>query len=159
MSKETSIRESLRNFNAFLAHGNLDSAVVYLASAYYCLPHLTRAEAIAASMALDEVSVTPNLIDVAVRQVAERVRRIDRIISVGSKWDDLEILLLLGLRVDIEVLLFFLKRFNVMPEFDLSEIDIWFEYASKSVANKGSFDWATKQIRKNSKLAGYTKWV
>ena len=99
MESEEKIIETYNTFQAFFHYGNYPAAVVYLATIFYCFPNLNLQTRNKLEKQIEEIEISDHLIQAAKQELEKRIARINKIISVGSRWNEDEILLLILLRI------------------------------------------------------------
>ena len=90
---------------------------------------------------------------------AERIRRI---LSIGSRWNEDEVLLVLGMRIEIDLMLSFLSEYcsyNVTAPLPIEYIDERLVELAKSKEHKRHFRWAIDMMKKNWGLPIDSKWL
>jgi hypothetical protein len=90
---------------------------------------------------------------------AERIRRI---LSIGSRWNGEEILLVLGMRIEIDLMLSFLREHrphHASPPLPLEYIDERLIELGKSKEHGPHFRWAIEMMKKNWGLPIDSRWL
>jgi len=156
---ESEINEHLNQYRASIQNDNYRSAIYHLAILLYCMPYLELQEQGRLERQLKQIEITDDLIKAAKEEIEKLAASINQIISIGSKWNEDEIMILLQRRIDIDVLLYFLEKYGEESQTDLSQIDELFDMIAVSPQNRRNFEIAIRQMKRNSDTQCYTKWL
>jgi len=155
-----SFNERLQLYEHLWQEGAPYSAVKRLAEIFYCLPQLDEAGRAKWMDQLWKEALPDNVVQVVVAGIEKDAQRIRRILSVGSKWNDDELLLVLQLKIEIEMLLAFLKRrYSHIPSSSFDDIDEDLTRIARSKENKRDFERAVSLMVKNWGLPIDIKWL
>ena len=158
MERVPSIDEAFETYQAFLNRANYKSAAMYLATTMYCLESLS--EGSSDQNLLYDLTAPEKVIEAAKETLSDKLIRIERITSVGSKWDIDEIFLLIQLRLEVGILVYFLDQTcNDFSSPDLRAIDFWFRSVSATKEHEAGFKKALQTIRKNWEIPIQTEWL
>ena len=110
---ETTFDERFKEYAYLWQVGEYYGAAKRLAELSHCLPNLDNEKT--RKKWQDQIqsigAVIPNEIVIALEDgVGKDAERISRILSVGTRWEIEEILLILGVRIEIDLMLAFLKE-------------------------------------------------
>ena len=87
-------------------------------------------------------------------------KRIRHILSIGTTWNDDEIIFILGRRIDIEIVSSFLEeRLSYLSTLLISDIDEEIEHISKSKLNEHNFRLALNSIKRNNFPPLISNWL
>jgi len=163
MLEETFI-ERFREYEYLWQAGEYFGAVKRLAELSHCLSGLNgqerndwseRIKFFASSMPKETITVLEN----GLVRDAESIRRI---LSIGSRWNEDEILAVLGMRIEIDLMLSFLHEHcshNVTTPLPLEYIDERLVELAKSKEHKRHFRWAIGMMKKNWGLPIDSEWL
>lgn len=145
----------------FINIGKYNSAAVYLAIVYY---FLSDADKNTQKIVKNSIKVNSNIDEVvegAKQELKNRLERVNRIISFGTKWTYEELEHLILTRIDIEFLVNFLSNTKEIPKdyaSTISSIDEWFQGISKSKNHIQDYQTAINVVKKNESLPIESKW-
>jgi hypothetical protein len=154
------LEERFLRFRRYRDHGSWSGAVTGWAEIFHCLPLLKVPDQQTWTQRLLAEAPAETMINEARTTIHERVARIRRILSVGSEWQGEEILLLLGLRIDIDFLLDFLRD-GLGHEFSVSlnDIDEDLLHLSTTTLHRGRFRESARLMKRNWGLPIRSKWI
>lgn len=157
---EKRLDENLREYKHLSQAREYYGAVIRLAEIFACLPKLDKELNLIWMNILRNEQLPDEVIQAVEAGIEKNAQRIRRILSIGSEWNDDEILLVILTRIDIEMLLSFLKE-NYSREINipLDDIDSKIEWLSKSKQNERAYKMAIAQMRKNWDLPIDSKWL
>jgi hypothetical protein len=158
MEKELNHRFSF--YKDLLQAGEYHSALTYLAAISHCVPKLDTAAQSKWVDFLRKEHPSEDAIRAAGIGIEKAAQIIRRILSIGTKWNDDEILLVLQKRIEIDLLLHFLNECcSRQLSIPLDDVDEAILHLANSKENKRDFKLVVNQIKKNWGLPIESKWL
>ena len=128
-------------------------AISILAQMLKSLPILSKSKQSEWARRLNSEPISEEIIEAVLVGINRDVNRLKRILSVGSRFNDDEIVLVLTLRYQIEVIMSFLfENCSLKTDISLDDIDSVIQSMARSNENKRAFGEAINQIKRNSRL-------
>jgi hypothetical protein len=154
------LHQNYEEYQELFQNGEIYSAVIRLAEIFVCLPSLNRVQQKEWKEILEEVSLSDKSIKAIEIGVQKDLQRITKILSVGNKWNEDEILLLLLKRINIDIVLHYLKeRYKLALKISLSDTDALIENALMSKQNELTYKKVINQMGRHTLLPIETKWL
>lgn len=146
----------LAEYERWLEEGATTTAIVTLGEALRCEEGEARAQLVATmrsrvpATALAEAGV----------DATDYWRRSMRIMSIGTEWDEDELLLVLTFRMNMEAILDVLKEFGIEAEsIDLGQVDAELRRIATTKENRRAYARAISMLRKNSDWPRLEEWL
>ena len=157
---KANLSERFIEYQYFFSERAYYPALKRLAQIYHCLPKMDKAERVKWEARLGEATVTREFIAAAKTGMAEELSQIRQILSVGSTWNDDEILLILTMRIQIDLALSFVAEHSLRKVTIVTDdIDESIKRIAVSKENARAFDMAVALIKKNWGLPITSRWL
>jgi hypothetical protein len=155
------LEERWTDYRRFYREGETYSAFVCLAEIAHCLQYATLPPQLIQkwSMTIQNVSIADEDMRSAYTAVDQKVQRMQRIVSVGSRFIYEETLLLITMRVELELLSAFLKERGIAIRMDVALLDDVLVAMSTSPENAQDFRIAQAAAKKNWGIPLQTRWL
>lgn len=136
-------------------------AILTLGELENCLEALPKRAQAKWKKLINEESLTKEIVREVEHGVEEAIERIQRIISVGTRWCFEELTLVLGRKIEIEIVLLFLHKRQYFTDhcFLLDDLDAAIMKIAKSKVNERDFRMAVTLNRRNWGLPISSRWL
>jgi hypothetical protein len=159
-SVEARLQEIFHEYESLLRSGEYYGAAVRLALIFSCLPNLDEELNREWATRLQSERL-PEMVIEAVEAGMERdAQKILRILSIGERWNEDEILLVLVTREDLQVVQSYVSQtYCRRAQISLDDIDVKIALLRESGENRRSFKRAADLMLKNSELPIDRPWL
>lgn len=136
------------------------SAIQRLAEIFHCVSKLPKDEQVEWTIRIQNERLSDLALQEAKSGWRKDVQRIRRILSIGSRWNAEEILLIVQTRIELDLMFDFLThRRSAESNVGLDDIDEAIVALSKSKEHQGDFKWAVGVMQKNWGLPIESRWL
>lgn len=159
-SVEARLQEIFDEYESLLRVGEYYGAVLRLALISSCLPNLDDELSKEWTNRLKKELLAQDVIKAAEAGIRRDEQKIRKILAIGTRWNDDEILLVLSDREGMEMVANYLKK-RCLREVELrvEDIDEQIAQLSSSRENKRAFKRAADLMRKNADLPISRQWL
>lgn len=135
-------------------------AIANLVQIHHCLSAMDAHSRTKWDERLNQLQLTEEVLKAAELGVDRDVKYIERVLSIGTIWNDDEILLVLQQRIFVDLFLdFYRYRFNREIPLDLDRADRLIKSVARTPENKRSYEIAIRLMKKNWGLPIRSKWL
>src|SRR6266404_3249924 len=157
---ESSIEETYGLYQHLVEEGEFYGAVLRLALTFDCLPNLPDNLRLKWLARIRAQHLTDDAISIVEAGVRKDTERITKILSIGNRWNEDEILLIVLTRDGLEKVIALLEAiYSRKLMMSLSEIDQKISDLAGSRAHRGLFETAIEQMKINEELPTENRWV
>ena len=154
------LEERFTEYKVLLKAKECYGAILRLAEIFNCLSQIEEPFYSKWTERLQSEQLQDEVIQTALVGLERNAERIRRVLSVGDVWNEDEILLILTKRIQIEMLLQFLKEiYSHSMEVFLDDIDRKVEEISASKQNGRTYKLVVAQLKRNWGLPIDSKWL
>jgi predicted oxidoreductase len=155
------LEERWTDYLRFRQKGEIFSAFARLAEITHCLNYANLPQKLAQKWraTVQNVSITDGDIRSIRTTADQRIQRLQRIVSVGTRFIDEEALLLITIRIELELLSAFLVERGIALAMDIAAVDDDLRTIATLPDNAQDFRSAQNAAKQNWGIPLHTRWI